>query len=63
MLQDTRPSHDRVGFKIINNPIIIGTSMTHLKFTLPVVDGVNYYVLNLPAALTIQERKLHRDCL
>jgi len=37
--------------------------MTKLKFTLPVVNGNNYFVVNLPAALTIQERKLHRACL
>ena len=37
--------------------------MTNLKFTIPVTNGTNYVVVNLPTALTIQNRKLHRSCL
>ena len=34
-----------------------------LKYTVTVQDGMNYAVINLPAGLTIQQRKLHRSCL
>lgn len=34
-----------------------------LKYTVDLVDGTNYVVLNLPSGLTIQQRKLHRSCM
>ena len=37
--------------------------MTQVKFTVDVSQGWNDIVVNLPTALTIQERKLHRACL
>ena len=37
--------------------------MTQVKFTVSVSQGWNDIVVNLPTALTIQERKLHRACL
>lgn len=37
--------------------------MTQVKFTVNVSNGWNHIVVNLPTALTIQERKLHRACL
>ena len=37
--------------------------MTQVKFTVPVRAGWNNIVVNLPTALTIQERKMHRACL
>lgn len=37
--------------------------MTQVKFTVSVQNGWNNIVVNLPTALTIQERKLHRACL
>lgn len=41
-----------------------GSYMTQVKFTLNgLKDGWNDIVVNLPTALTIQERKLHRSCL
>ena len=37
--------------------------MTQVKFTVSVQNGWNDIVINLPTALTIQERKMHRACL
>ena len=37
--------------------------MTQVKFTVDVTQGWNDIVVNLPVALTIQERKMHRACL
>lgn len=37
--------------------------MTKLKYTVDVVDGSNYVVINLPIGLTINNRRLHRSCL
>ena len=37
--------------------------MVKLKYTVPVVNGDNYVVINLPVGMTITERKLHRSCL
>lgn len=37
--------------------------MTQVKFTVSVSQGWNNIVVNLPTALTIQERKMHRACL
>ena len=37
--------------------------MVKLKYTVDIVDGDNYIVLNLPTGLTIQQRKMHRACL
>lgn len=37
--------------------------MTLLKYTVSIGSGWNNIVINLPAGLTIQERKLHRSCL
>ena len=37
--------------------------MTQVKFTVDVSEGWNDIVVNLPTALTIQERKMHRACL
>jgi len=47
-----RPVYDRVGY------------MTKLKFTIDNLStGWNEVVINLPTALTIKERRLHRACL
>ena len=40
-----------------------GSYMTQVKFTVGVQQGWNDLVVNLPVALTIQERKMHRACM
>jgi hypothetical protein len=48
----------------IIDPVMIGSDMVQLKYTVQ-HDGNNwnYFVINLPTGLTIQQRKMHRSCL